>query len=669
MSGAMVTVMAVRARLGAALFCAMLAGLPVGQVMASPDAGSLPSATVSPAQPLAVTAYAQLPFVEGARLSPDGQWVAGQFAINGEQRVVVVSPFIPGSLKQALLPADVEVKSLQWVGNENLLIRLSAIRSFGGPDRAYVTRVVAFNRVSGKFTKLLWDLGGQHAADVLWVPTDGSTKVLIAGQNSIYAGPDYWPAVYSVDVVTGRKTTDLAGRTDVLDWIADSAGVVRAAVATDRTRGVRSLIYRPTGSSGFQRKARADHDELEIPVLIRASEGATKGRTLVIRPAASGRDALMETDPENGEVLQTLFEAPEGSSIDGVRYDDAGNEVIGVYLGGNRVEPLHWLDAELNELQRAFEKSLSGRRARITTLSADRQKMLVRVDKPNEAGRLYFFDRADGSLRLFANLNAETNGAVAGAMKTVRYKARDGLEMEAIVTTPPARVAQNLPVVVMPHGGPWAHDTMDWDYWAQFVASRGYLVIQPNFRGSTGYGEEFLRKGEGQLGLAMQDDVNDALEWAVAQGLADRTRACIVGASYGGYAAMWGASRDPTMWRCAVSIAGVANLRREVNDFGSYFNGKRYREQWEKMTPDFAAVSPVNFVDRISAPVLLIHGKKDLTVDHVQSQSMYSRMKSAGKGVELVSLPQADHYFRRSEDRVALLTAIESFLAKHNPAD
>jgi dipeptidyl aminopeptidase/acylaminoacyl peptidase len=176
-------------------------------------------------------------------------------------------------------------------------------------------------------------------------------------------------------------------------------------------------------------------------------------------------------------------------------------------------------------------------------------------------------------------------------VKLITYKARDGLPIEAVVTTPKGREARKLPVIVMPHGGPWAHDTLDYDYWAQFLASKGYLVIQPNFRGSTGYGQEFERRGEGQLGLAMQDDVNDALAWAVSEGLADGKRACIVGASYGGYAAMWGAARDPDLWRCSISIAGVASLRREVNDMGdSSMHANSNSDAWGRMTP----ISPLS---------------------------------------------------------------------------
>lgn len=642
-----------------------LSAQSVPSAQAGAKTGVTTTAAVTVQSPLPASAYAQLPFVEGARLSPDGLWIAGQFAVNGSQRIVVISPFDSNSLNQAALPDDVEVRSMQWVGNDNLLIRIMAIRPLDGGDRAYISRVVALNRKTEKFTKLMWELGGQDAADVLWVPKDGSTRILLGGQNSIYMGDDFWPAVYSVDVTNGRHTTEANPRAEVLDWIADTSGVVRAAISNDRAKGTRTLLYRGKKGSAFDRKDRRAFDDLEVPVMIRANEN----KMLVLRPGTDGRDALVEIDGDSGAVLQTLYQAEPGVDIEGVRYDDSGNEILGVYLGGAAPDPLHWLDPALGELQKAFEKSLNGRRARIVSLSADRQRMLVRVDKPDEAGRLYYFDTADGNLHLFANLNSATNGTRAGKMEKVHYKARDGLEIEAIMTTPPGRDAKNLPVVILPHGGPWAHDTMDWDYWAQFIASRGYLVIQPNFRGSTGYGEAFLKKGEGQLGLAMQDDVNDALAWAAKQGMANPKRACVVGASYGGYVAMWGAARDPDMWKCSISIAGVANLRREVNDFGDLLFGKRYREQWQKMTPDFPAVSPINHIDAIKVPMLLIHGKKDLTVDHAQSQSMFNKMKSAGKNVEFVSLPKADHYFTREPDRLALLSAIEAFLAKHNPVD
>ncbi|MBX9642634.1 MAG: prolyl oligopeptidase family serine peptidase, partial [Novosphingobium sp.] len=319
--------------------------------------------------------------------------------------------------------------------------------------------------------------------------------------------------------------------------------------------------------------------------------------------------------------------------------------------------------------QKAIGQSVPDKRAHIVSMSADRSRMLIVIDRADSPGALYFFDINGSKMQRVAIFNEKLGSKPLNPVKLVRYKARDGLEIEAVLTLPKDRAAKNLPIVMLPHGGPWAQDTLDYDYWAQFIASRGYVVLQPNFRGSTGYGTEFMRKGEGQMGLAMQDDITDGLNWAVKEGLADPKRACIVGASYGGYAAMWGIAKEPDLYRCAVSIAGVSNLRREVNDFGDALLGGKYKDDWKRMSPDFAAISPINAIPRIKAPLLLIHGKKDITVDYVQSESMYGKMRAAGKQVELVPLPLADHHFRREADRVLLLSSIEVFLAKHNPAD
>lgn len=167
----------------------------------------------------------------------------------------------------------------------------------------------------------------------------------------------------------------------------------------------------------------------------------------------------------------------------------------------------------------------------------------------------------------------------------------------------------------------------------------------------------------------MQDDLTDGVRWAIREGLADPDRVCILGASYGGYAAMWGTAKDPGLYRCAVSIAGVSSLRREVNDFGNSLFASKYRDDWQRMTPDFGVVSPINAIGRITAPMLLIHGKRDVTVDHSQSSRMFAVMQNAGKKVEFLSLPTADHYFTRQADRIAMLQAIDKFLALHNPAE
>jgi dipeptidyl aminopeptidase/acylaminoacyl peptidase len=349
-----------------------------------------------------------------------------------------------------------------------------------------------------------------------------------------------------------------------------------------------------------------------------------------------------------------------------VSYD--GTKLLGATTTASE-NNVHWFDPEMATLQSNFDKSVKNGKTEIVSVNRDQTKMILRVNRPDNPGSIYYFDINEGVMNRLATVNDAIGAKSLSPVKMIKYTARDGLGIEGVLTIPRGKEAKNLPFIVLPHGGPWGQDTLSYDYWTQFLASRGYAVLQPNFRGSTGYGTEFLNKGKGQMGFAMQDDVTDGVKWAVAQGIADPKRVCIVGASYGGYAAMWGVVRDPDFYRCSISIAGVAALRREVNDFGGSLKSNLYQRQWKEMTPDFNAVSPILSVNKIKVPMLLIHGKKDITVDHVQSEKMYTAMKKAGKYVEFVSVPLADHYFTREADRITLLRAMEAFLAKHNPAD
>ncbi|MBB6424306.1 S9 family peptidase [Sphingopyxis sp. JAI128] len=387
----------------------------------------------------------------------------------------------------------------------------------------------------------------------------------------------------------------------------------------------------------------------------------------MIKENASGRSAVVEIDIPTGKDVRTVY-ADDEADVERVLMASDGSKLLGVSTS-DRDTPLRWLDPAMAAHQKTLEAASPNSVVRVQSFSDDQKKLLVRFSTPDNPGLLFYYDTVTGDLIKLAAMNDTLDGKRLSRVKMIQYKARDGLEIEGVLTMPRGRSSKNLPLVVMPHGGPWGHDTLTYDYWAQFLAERGYAVLQPNFRGSTGYGIAFEKAGQGQLGFAMQDDITDGVHWAVAEGIADPKRVCIVGGSYGGYAAMWGIAKDPDLYRCAVSINGVANLRREVNDFGGMIRERLYRGQWQKMTPDFAAVSPINAIARIKAPLLLIHGKKDVTVDHAQSARMYSAMTKAGKAVEFISVPLADHYFTREADRMTLLMSIERFLAKHNPPD
>jgi dipeptidyl aminopeptidase/acylaminoacyl peptidase len=243
--------------------------------------------------------------------------------------------------------------------------------------------------------------------------------------------------------------------------------------------------------------------------------------------------------------------------------------------------------------------------------------------------------------------------------------------MDGILTLPPDREAKNLPLVMLPHGGPAAHDLPQFDWLAQAFAVHGYAVFQPNFRGSTQRGAQFLRAGHGQWGRKMQTDISDGLAELVMQGIVDPKRACIVGASYGGYAALAGVTLQSGLYRCAVSYAGIADLGAYRDGEMAASNGNATlgrnldEELGKRSTLD--EVSPIRFVSNVSVPVLLIHGKNDTVVPHSQSDSMARALQRSGKEVQLLSLDGEDHWLSRSKTRTQMLEAAVSFVEKNDP--
>jgi dipeptidyl aminopeptidase/acylaminoacyl peptidase len=447
---------------------------------------------------------------------------------------------------------------------------------------------------------------------------------------------------------------------------ADHFGNVRFGIGYRNPSTNSTLLFRPKDEKQLQvieRVRLIEEEELTVP--FHFVPGSNRG--FVIKQGANGRSAVVEIDLLTREDVRTVYAVQDAEVESAVMAPD-GSKLLGVWTT-DRDRPLHWIDPTIAAHQEGIDKASPNSVGRIESLSADQKKLIARFSTPDNPGLLYYLDTETGTFVRLAAINEALEGQRLSSSKLIRYKARDGLEIEGVLTMPRGRNEENLPFIVLPHGGPWEHDSLTYDYRVQFLAERGYAVLQPNFRGSTGYGMAFEKAGQGQMGLAMQDDVTDAVQWAVAEGIADPKRVCIVGGSYGGYAAMWGIAKDPDLYRCAISINGVSSLRQEVNDFGRFLHARLYRSQWEKMTSDFAAVSPINAVSRIKTPLLLIHGRKDVTVDPGQSERMHSAMMRAGKEVEFVSVPLADHHFTREADRLTMLTAIENFLAKHNPAD
>lgn len=430
-----------------------------------------------------------------------------------------------------------------------------------------------------------------------------------------------------------------------------------------------TLLYRPGRSGLFRVVNRADRrkdESLVVPELFLADPGKA-----VARDDREGTNALYELDLATLELGAKLFDVP-GYDLGDIIGDESGTGLAGVRFTA-AAPSVKWFDPTLATIQADIDTAVGAdRRASIVSTSRDETKLIVHVGAPDRPGAYYYYDIARGKMNLIAQVNDSIKSARLAPVKTIKYKARDGLEIAAVLTMPQGGASTNLPMILMPHGGPFARDSETWDWWAQFLANRGYVVLQPNYRGSSGYGTAFAAKGEGQWGLAMQDDLNDAVDWAVEQKIADPKRICIAGGSYGGYAAMRAAQRDGSRFRCAISYAGVSDLSAMMRyDRRFLYHGTR--QDWMKeQAPDFRAVSPINFAAAFSTPILLVHGRKDRRVSVQQSREMAEKLKAAGKVADrdyiYVEQPLADHFFSREADRLDFLRRMEAFLHEHNPA-
>lgn len=645
--------MSVRSALLAALFCLFAV------VDARADApGNVPNEPkVSAKRP--VTDFATLPFMEGPELSPDGKRIAARLAVNGTQMLAVIE-LIGGKPPALVGLGDNDLLEWHWVNDGWLAVRIGNESLFEA-EPIYLTRVAGVS-ADGKTVKPIAFREGGQSADILWTADDGTPRILMAMQKSIYLNADFWPSVSEVDVSTGRSRPKQGGMSGVFNWYPDTTGAIRMGIGVgDNGRSAR-LLYRPAGTGSFRTVDRADfrkREELSLPILL-------PGRTLTIA-SPSGYDALYEFDTAKLEVGAKVWGA-DGYDIDGAIVDGRTGALDGVRYTTDRSRN-HWFSPQLAEVQTLLDKAVGDRVATIASMSADQKAMIVHVGNADRPGSFYFYDAAaGGAMKRFAWVNGEIKGAALAPVSTFRYKARDGLSIEAVLTLPRGVPAKDLPLILMPHGGPAARDVAEYDWWAQFLADRGYAVVQPNYRGSAGYGRAFLEAAEGEWGLKMQDDLNDAVDDLVKRGIADAKRVCIVGASYGGYAAMRGAQRDGARFRCAVSYAGVSDLPAMLRYNGKFLNPDGGKDWLRRQAPDLKGVSPFNFPEQFSAPILIAHGKKDRRVPYSQSARMIGRLKEQGKAVEVLTQPLGDHFFSRQADRIEFLQALEAFLAKHNPA-
>jgi dipeptidyl aminopeptidase/acylaminoacyl peptidase len=608
--------------------------------------------TVAQAQTLPpVEAYGRLPAVNGVSISPDGQRLIAGVA-EGDASAFQIINLSSGQTEHNYgVPTDLALRSVGWSDEGHAIVNVSRAVRHAGTRRYEVGSLIAFTLSNRRQRDLevgngLRPVRGEPGIG-LGVARDESGRL----------------SVFRINLENGTSRRISSALQDSADIVFNDQGEILARVDSDDETNRWSLhVY--NGAQSVQVVDEATDIGLEPMNLAGV---LADGRIVAVGRRQSDQRARMFAISSNGQI-EVIAENP--------RYDIAGaileprtNRVVGVQW----IEDLpkqRFFDPELQAVADRVSAFFASGYGVITSWSQDRQRFVVSAETSRDAGAYYLFEPASNAMRIIRREYPElTTEAAIGDRQSITYRSRDGTQIPAYLTLP-AGGGRNLPMILLPHGGPHARDFFAFDWWAAFLASRGYAVLQPNFRGSTGYGYDWFNAGRNNWGDGiMQTDIEDGVDALVRAGIADSTRICIVGASYGGYAALAGATLSPQRYRCAISIAGVSDLPRMVEvtarDSGSRFSG--ISDWWAGSMGDAERqrrVSPVNHAGEVRAQVLLMHGDNDSVVPMEQSQRMVTAMRGAGKETQLIVLRGEDHWLSNATTRIQMLREMETFLAR-----
>jgi len=581
------------------------------------------------------------------QISPDGQYFS--FLAPHEDRLNVhVQKIGTDEIQRITNESERDLAGYFWANNNRILY----VKDDGGNEN---------------YKLLAVDKDGKNLKDL--TPFDSTTLQLIDDleslPNEIIIGINkrnkqvFDP--YRLNIETGDMTMIAENPGNITGWMTDHAGKLRVAMVMDGVNS--SLLYRSTEKETFKPILTTNFKERLSPLFFDFDNEKLYATSNI------GRDksAIVLYDPASAKEVEVLYEHPE-VDVSALAYSRKRKKLTTVTYTTDKRQR-HFFDKDAEALYARIDKELGDYETVIVDADKDENKFLVRTYSDRSRGAYYFYDRDTDVLQKLVDVSPWIDEAKMASMKPIQYKTRDGLTINGYLTLPVGVAPKNLPVVINPHGGPWARDNWGYNPEVQFLANRGYAVLQMNFRGSVGYGRKFWEASFKQWGLSMQDDISDGVDWLVKEGIANPDKIAIYGASYGGYATLMGIIKEPKRYACAIDYVGVSNMFTFMQTIPPYWEPMRQmfyemvgNPAGDKDSVALAQVSPVFFANKIQTPLFVAQGANDPRVNKAESDQMVAALEKQGVKVEYMVKNNEGHGFRNEENRFEFYDKMEAFL-------
>lgn len=604
----------------------------------------------------------KLPFVKDIQLSPNGNKIALIQNIKGEYYIVVRDLMNTKTKPVVFSVGAAKVRQIEWGNNDRVIFLATFPHYSRGDYETFTIYRIGFLNVNN--SKAIWPFNKGRYRNAIGAPR--IINKLINDSEHILVS--YFGDLLKVNLTNGEKEElDIARKSS--DWVTDSDGEILAYSQYSKKEEKFHEMFKVPG----------DNDFTSLKILKDGKSELFEGN---IQFVSNDKQSIFYTKkPDiniqnliqaniNNYVVTDIKNASNNGKFDvnNVLKDLYDSQLIGVQFTDQFTES-DYFDIKLKQVYADLKATFPNSEVVISSYSKNKEKFIAKVSSQEVPLEYFYYDQSKGSLLKIADSYPHIKKLSLGKVKNIQYEATDGLVIPAYFTTPSISNLIKPPLIVLPHGGPETRDSLAFDWLRQFFASEGFAVFQPNYRGSSGYGKTYAESGYGEWGKKMQQDIDDGVDKLIKDGLVDKDKICVVGASYGGYVALYSATARYKKYKCSVSFAGISNLDDMFYHAKEQYSGFSY---WEKSIgsrknkADLLKYSPLHLINKNTRPILMFHGEKDTIVPAFQSEKMYKALKKAKiKGSKYVEFENEDHWISHEKSRISFLRESLTFIKKN----